>query len=156
MDKKRIIVLAIASLLIFSFAYYFFIGKTCDDESCFDLAARQCRPATFLKTNNGNVFKYEIIYSIGENCKMDISVIDIGSNTPRDLARLFEDKSMTCSIPKAAFTSEFLKLNSALDYCHGPLKEAMYELMIQRLYDLAAKQMGDVVFEIENTLKEAI
>lgn len=153
MDKKRIIVLAIAFLFVFLFVYYFFIGKTCDDEACFDKAARQCRPATFLKSNNGNIFKYEIIYSVSENCKLDISVIEIGSNTPRDLARLFEGKGMTCSIPKAAFTSEFLKLNSALDYCHGPLKEAMYELMIQRLYNLAAKQMGDVVFEIENTLK---
>lgn len=149
-----IALVAVFLVLFSSFIYYFFIGRTCNNEECFDLAARQCRPATFLKTNNGNVFKYEIIYAIGKDCKLDISVVDISRNTPKDIARLFEGKSMQCYIPKQSFNGEFLKLNSALDYCHGTLKEAMYELMLQRLYDLAAKQMGDVILEIENTLKE--
>ncbi len=153
MDKKRVAVLAVVIILAVSFYYYFFIGKTCKDESCFDSAARACRPATYLKENNGNVFKYEIIYSLGSNCRLDISVVEIGKNTPKDIARLFEGKKMECRVPKQSFSSEFLKLNSALDYCHGQLKEAMYELMLQRLYDLAAKQMGDVVLEIQDTLQ---
>lgn len=155
MDKKGPVVIILGLLFLSGFFYYFVLGKTCSDEACFDAAARQCRPATYLKSNNGNIFRYEIMYSLTTNCKLEISVDEVSRNTPRDIAVLFEGKSMLCSIPKHAFSSEFLKLNSALDYCHGTLKEAMYELMIQRLYDLAVKQMGDVILEIENTLEGA-
>ena len=153
MEKRGLIIIAIVGLFILGLFYYIFVGKTCNDEACFDKAARECRPASYVKNNNGNIFKYEISYSLGNNCNLDINVEEIGSNTPEDIARLFEGKNMRCSIPKEVFNSEFLKLSSALDYCHGTLKEAMYELMLQRLYDLAVNQMGDVVMQADKVLQ---
>ena len=57
---------------------------------------------------------------------------------------------MTCNIPY-----EFLDViqvtndQKIMDYCSGPLKEAMLEFMIEKLYGSIAQNFGGILAELE-------
>ncbi len=150
--KKRIItVSAIILIVVFVGVYFvFFWQKTCNDEKCFDDMAKKCKSAVYISEKNENVFVYRIKHRYGDYCELNVKVEKINDV---ELKNLFLNKEMRCLIPKEKFSMEFLSLSNSLDYCSGPLKEAMYELIIQRMYDLSVKQIGDVVVEVEELIK---
>ena len=154
MEKRGIIVIVIALAIIAIFLIFWTYEKNCYTDECFDNAARKCNKAEYVKIDNGNTFKYDIERSYGDSCRLNIKIEEIDDAHGQELKNLFQGKSMTCDIPKDKFNVEFLKLENSIDYCHGILKEAMYELILQRIYDLAVKQIGDVVFEIEDVLEK--
>ena len=47
---------------------------------------------------------------------------------------------------------KFEKMGGNLDYCNGPLKEAMYDAVVKKLYNLVIKDMSTVLDEIERKL----
>ncbi len=154
MEKRGIVVIVVAVAVISLFLIFFTYEKNCYTDECFDNAAKKCNKAEYVKLDNGNTFRYNIERSYSSNCKLIIKIEEINDAHGQELKNLFEGKSMQCEIPKDKFNIEFLKLENSIDYCHGILKEAMYELMLQRIYDLAVKQIGDVIFEIEDVLGE--
>ena len=44
------------------------------------------------------------------------------------------------------------EIKDILGYCSGPLKESMYEIMIQKLYNVVAQNMGGIISEIQGSL----
>ena len=62
---------------------------------------------------------------------------------------------MSCKIPKKELAAtNFDNFDNLLSYCHGPLKEGLYEVIIQRMYSLVVSQLGDIVKEAQKVLRE--
>ena len=57
---------------------------------------------------------------------------------------------MTCNIPYDVLDYvNILEEQRLLSYCSGPLKEAMLELMIEKLYGSIAQNFGTILNELE-------
>ena len=141
-------------LLVFLIAFsIFFSGleKSCSDEACFNEMVKKCSRANFKVDNDGHLF----LYTIEGNSKKDFCVISVrleklSESTDAKLTDKFLGKEMTCNIPY-----EFLDViqvtndQKIMDYCSGPLKEAMLEFMIEKLYGSIAQNFGGILAELE-------
>jgi len=151
---KLLLGIATILLLITFFAFFFgVIKKTCKDDRCFNDALKRCRMANYLKLQNYNYYRYSIEGGEGEYCKLNIKLVKMAAGTPQDKIDLFEGKSMTCKIPRSELSKvQSDKIEGVLKYCTGPLKEAMYQLIIEKLYTLIIANMGEIIGGVEETL----
>lgn len=152
-DWKKVSVIFFLTLIIFGSLYYiFFYPFDCkNDQACFKSALQSCKRAKLITIEQGNTYSYIIKGSKSKSCIIDIKLEKLYSSS-YDLVTLLEGKSMRCVILKDV--SLFKEgIEGTINYCSGPLKEAMYEIIIQRLYNLIAQDLGGAVVELENALK---
>ncbi|MCD4760083.1 hypothetical protein K8R33_04300 [archaeon] len=113
------------------------------DEECFNQAFFECTKAKVIAYENDNVFEYKILNKEGDSCKVQIKIIEVNPEADFITKQGFQDKNMTCTLPiQDGFTT------SKLNYCKGPLKEAIYELTIQKMYNLLARNLGEIISEM--------
>lgn len=149
MKKKRqkysnfipLIFIIVFVLLIFYLSY----EKDCGfDESCFNEAFESCNKAKYMSEEEGNLFQYSIQGQKGNDCEVEVTILEVSQEADQETKNLFSGKSMTCYIPEnQAFTVDTLTL------CTGPLKESMYELIIQKMYSILAQNLGDLIFQLQ-------
>ena len=66
--------------------------------------------------------------------------------TALDQKALFEGKDMTCKIPLNEVKQiNFADLKGFVKYCHGSLKEAIYEQIIAKMYGLVIKNLDEIL-----------
>ncbi|MBI2109966.1 hypothetical protein HYT58_02215 [Candidatus Woesearchaeota archaeon] len=132
-----------------------FIRKDCkDDKECFNWALKKCISSRVVLVKNNNIYTYGSVHSFGKMCKVDITLERVAVGADLELKRLLEGKSMTCKVPKDKLQQvDIENFEDLMSYCHGELKEGLYELIIQRAYSLIIANLGDVVKELEGTLK---
>lgn len=59
-----------------------------------------------------------------------------------------EGKSMTCTIQRSRLQEQsFSDMDDLAEFCTGPLKEAMYEMIVQRMYALVISNLGNISLE---------
>jgi len=68
------------------------------------------------------------------------------------LVRLLEGNSMKCKIPDDV-TITLDEMENLLDYCHGSLKEGLYQIMLERLYALVVRDMSGIIDKAQEILK---
>tara|TARA_Y100000310_G_scaffold345483_1_gene465510 strand:+ start:862 stop:1305 length:444 start_codon:yes stop_codon:yes gene_type:complete len=145
--KKRysnFIPLIFIILFVFVVLYISYEKDCAYDQSCFDLAFESCDRATYFSDEGGSLFQYTIKGSARSGCEVEVSVIQVSQEADQDTKDLFPGKSMTCYIPEnQEFTVDTLTL------CTGPLKEAMYELIIQKMYSILAQNLGDLIYQLQ-------
>ena len=123
---------------------------------CFQEASKSCKPAKVHVNNEDNILLYKIQGLEKNNCIFLISVEKIGQNN-QELKDLFEGKSMTCKVPREELVSlNIIEEPKISNYCTGPLKEAMYELIIKKLYSTIAQNLGPIYTEMEKALNKSI
>ncbi|RME55553.1 hypothetical protein D6777_00145 [Candidatus Woesearchaeota archaeon] len=151
---QKILITLTLFLIVTFFAYHYgYLKKTCNDNKCFNEALDHCTPAKYLKLQNLNYYKYSIMGKRGDNCLIIIELKKMAEGTALEKRTLFEGKGMECKIPDKDL--EKLKsenLEGVLNYCSGPLKEAMYELIIQKLYTVIIANLGDIIGEVKSTI----
>ena len=77
----------------------------------------------------------------------------MGVGTPIELIDLFEGKSMECKIPIDKIKEIHInKMENVINYCTGPLKESIYELIIKKLYGLVVQNIGEILKEVDKEL----
>lgn len=131
--------------------------KTCTDDACFKAALDKCDYAKFLTTKNYNYYLYTIQGTSNGDCRVDVSLEKMAVGTPPEKIAQFEGKSMKCYLPKSEIAKmEAFQFENMLNYCTGPLKEEMYQLIIEKLYTIVIQNMGDIVGAVESTLKGVI
>lgn len=145
-----LIIAAIAWLIFFSGL----ITKNCkQDKSCFEKYALKCKKVKLLTVNDNNIYIYKIKGDKKDLCIVNIELKKMAIGTPINLVNKFEGKSMQCNIPKEIFQKNPLdKTENIAQYCSGPLKEAMYELIIEKMYGLIIKNFGDIVDDVKKDL----
>lgn len=155
--KKILITITILVIITF-FAFYFgLLKKTCMTPECFEESLQKCTPAKYLKLQNLNYYKFSIMGKRGDSCRVNVELVKMAEGTALDKRAMFEGKGMVCRVP----TDSLAKVKSdnvegILNYCSGPLKEAMYELIIQKLYTIVIANLGDIIGEIQATIKGEI
>jgi len=137
-------------ILILLFIYY---PKNCEyKKSCLDSSFKNCERANSFLVIEGNTYLYEIKGSWKEYCRVNIKVMDVASSD-KYLKETLENKGMLCRIPKTQITNVSIdKVDNLLDYCTGPLKESMLELIIKRLYEVIIANIGRISVEMQNSL----
>ncbi|MDI6737965.1 MAG: hypothetical protein QME12_05630 [Nanoarchaeota archaeon] len=151
-----ILIVATVILLTVFFAYYFgLVKKTCGTEECFQKELQKCGMSTYSKIHNYNYYTYTIKGSSGGNCKLNIRLAKMAAGTPPEKIALFEGKDMDCKIPMADVAGATTdQINTILKHCTGPLKEAMYEQIIEKLYTVVISNLGEIMGSIEDTLNK--
>ena len=149
MDKRSLII--IVAIILIILGALFIYKKGCDDEECFNEALAKCSPAKLYSYRNNNLYLYKISRSLGD-CKLYIKVEKMAIGSEPSLVRLLEGNSMKCRIPDDV-TITLDEMENLLDYCHGSLKEGLYQIMLERLYALVVRDMSGIIDKAQEILK---
>ncbi|MBI2105646.1 hypothetical protein HYT56_02295 [Candidatus Woesearchaeota archaeon] len=154
MKKRGYLFIFIGVLILLSPLYLVFKPKACDTAGCFEQAAAECKKAKILADDAGKtISEYTIKGKDDEDCILKVEVKEVSSDFSATTRRQFEGKFMLCKIPRNEFSRmKFEAMGGNLDYCSGPLKEAMYDIVVKKLYNLVVKDMSTVLDEIERKL----
>jgi len=151
--KMGLVVFSILIVIVFLAFFFGIVKKTCTDEECFSDALKKCGMARYLKLQNYNYYRYTIEGTRGDECLINVELVKMALGSPQDKIDLFEGKGMTCRVPKKELSlMQSSKIEGMLKYCSGPLKEAMYQLIIEKLYTLIVSNMGQIIGEIEEVM----
>lgn len=158
--QKKIVRIILLILLIFLgilILSYFSIKECKTDEICFQESLSTERPSTFIKDNEGTIFLYHFEGCKKEFCQLQITISKVSYSYSEETRQLLEGKSMECTIPKSQLHPQTVTdLEQNIDYCSGPLKEAMYELMLQKIYGVIAKNLGTIIKEMKSSLNTSL
>lgn len=164
MEKKRKLSMAkkigFATLvLIISFILSWQLGlfrKNCDDNrECFNEALAICKQAKFYQLKDYNYYSYKIEGTKKGKCSIYIKIEKMAEGASIGNIEKFEGKGMSCQLPLEMLNATTIEnVNGLLFYCSGPLKEAVYEVIIEKLYGIVLNNIGDVVVEMRDVLKE--
>jgi len=143
---KKVLIVFIIFFIILAFFYYSgLFRKTCSTEDCFDDALKKCQPIDYIRNTNNNIYLYTIYRSTSDKCIFQVSLKSVAPGSDRDIKDLLEGKSMKCNVPKSILeTTKIDEINNLLNYCHGGLKESIYELIIKKLYGLVIGNINEI------------
>ena len=151
----RLALVGAVFFVLFIVGYYTgFLRQNCkDDVSCFEQRARACRPSDLVFVQDNNVYLYSVGSSIWD-CTLHVTLKRVEEGAPQEFKQL-EGKKMTCVVPKKELDAfSFAQFDSYLHYCHGLLKEGLYEIILQRVYSNLVGQMGGILQQAEEALKK--
>ena len=147
MKKNRLynIIFPILVILIIATGVVSNYEKNCYySENCFHQAFYECSKAKVIGYQNDNTFEYRVLKQQGDNCVVNIKLIEVNPEVDQATKERFQDKEMVCTLPiTEGFTT------NKLNYCQGPLKEAIYETTIQKMYNLLAQSLGEIISEMK-------
>lgn len=150
-DKSRyykfLIYLILIALFVYGLHYFGFIKKNCGaNKECFYEAAKTCKPAKVLFLKDGHYYNYMIKGKRGQDCLVYIQLKKMGVGTSQELLAMFEGKDMDCRIPRKNLEqTSFAELKGFVNYCHGTLKEAIYEQIITKMYGLIIQNFESII-----------
>ncbi len=142
-------------LALFVVGYYTgYLRENCgQDVSCFEERARVCRPSDLVVLRQNTVYLYSVGSSMGD-CHLSVTLKRVEAGAPVEFQQL-EGEKMTCSIPKRELDGLTVEgFDQYLSYCHGLLKEGLYEIILTRVYSHLVGQMDDVLRAAETALAE--
>ncbi|MBT3691051.1 hypothetical protein HOG16_02295 [Candidatus Woesearchaeota archaeon] len=142
--RRSIVLIPIIVILIFAIGilYYSYEFDCEEDKSCYNRHLENCKKTKLTVMDEGSTFIYQITGKENNQCRTRVTLVDMPIETDPDTAKLFEGKSMDCKLEKGStFTTEILP------HCTGPLKEAIYELTIQKMYNILAQSLSDILAE---------
>ncbi len=147
MQKNKIssIVFASLSILLILTALLLNYEKNCgEDMSCFNQAFSSCTKARVIAYENENKFEYRILENKDNFCTVYIKILEVNPEATEKTKQQFKDKDMVCKFPEGQeFTTDKLNL------CTGQLKETIYELTIQKMYNLLAQSLGEIISQMK-------
>ena len=154
--------IAMVALIIFFIAYIVFfsniIKRDCgNDINCFNNAAARCSGGKIELLKDINVYAYYIAGPLKSDCIIDVKLKFMAVGTPIEMKDKMEGKSMQCKIPKELLKANSIdKIDGLLAYCSGPLKESLYEVLIDKMYALIIKNMANITKNVQDELARAI
>ncbi len=155
-NLPRIAILLLIVFGLFLSAYYLgFTREYCaKDQDCFLEKAATCSPAEVYVSRSNNIYHYQIYPSLKNTCRLKVTFERAQEGTSPEHIQLLEGKSMNCFIPKDNLRSvNPIEMENIMDYCSGPLKEGLYELIIKRMYELIVINIGEIAEEAQSVMK---
>jgi len=143
-DKKVILYILGAIILILLFYFMFFNEKHCKDNECFNLYLKDCKKTDFTAETKDSFWYYQIEGKNGDGCKVYIKLLQLKEGFT-DMNSL-ENLDMYC-YPKLGNINAPQK---NLDLCEGQLKEAMQKIVIDRLHNYIVSNLGEIKEGIES------
>ena len=145
-------------LLLIIITILFFLGifkKPCFDEICFQKALEKCKSTEIIRQKSNNLYVYSIFPSLGEDCKIQVTLKRIAPGSDPEIVHLLEGKSMQCKIPRILLQrTDIDNVENILQYCHGELKEGILQLIIKKMYASVIGNLDDIVKKSQETVNE--
>ncbi len=137
-------------LVVFSI-FFNGLDKKCESKECFNKLFKECKKGSLELESNGHLFLYRIEgNNMKDFCTVDIKLEMLNETSNPGLKERFTGKEMSCNIPYEFLNVvEITEEQKILDYCSGPLKEAMLEYMIEKLYGSIAQNFGGILAQLE-------
>ncbi len=153
LDKKKVIILGIILILI-ALIFLSTMPKKCNTNyDCFRQAELKCSKAKVTISEN-NTYSYEILGKNKNNCLIEITLLKLSENEIVELKNNLEGRKMNCVITKEILKDKSVKdLENINNYCTGPLKEAILEITINKMYEIIVKNIGPLASELRGISK---
>lgn len=131
----KIFVIIVLALCVSVFIYFKLNVPVCKDTSCFFQKMTVCEPSKFFYAGNIS-FDYTINGRDDGHCNIEVSLVR--SYWRGSTFDTLNGKSMVCDVPfgKVGFPEE------DLNECHGPLKENLQELILQKLHGYIVENLA--------------
>jgi hypothetical protein len=134
--SKIVILAAILIFLAITVYFTFFYVKKCSDADCFNSMLVKCKKAEFLNSKEDSTWLYSIKGAGKGKCIVNVRNVWIKLEEAKDV----QGKSMACYLPKGVAMAP----ESALDECHGLLKEALQDIIIERMHTYIVQNIGQI------------
>ncbi len=124
------------------------------DKFCFSENAESCDPAEVYISRENNVYYYKMTPTLKNQCNILIKFERAQKGTLPEHTTILEGKTMTCKIPKSEMRSlDVLNMENVIQHCSGPLKEALYELIVKRMYELIVLNLNEITSEAQKAMR---
>lgn len=132
---KLFMILLLLGLLVLSY-FLFFYSKKCTARDCFLDALGKCKRASFVSEQEEATWLYSIKGMSRDGCKVYVKAAEIKTAESKAL----EGKFMFCYLPQeTVFMPE-----EKIEYCHGLLKEAIQDQIIERMHLYIVENIGEI------------
>ncbi len=155
--RNILLVAVIVFFVIFIVYFSGLIRKDCKtDLNCFNTKAYECKSAKVQTLVNDNTYEFVIFGPSGDTCVVKTTLVTMASGVPLDIKEKLEGKSMTCYIPRDMLKEQsVIEVKNVIDYCTGPLKESLYEVLLQKMYTLIVQNLGQIVADVKSQVIES-
>ncbi len=153
LDKKKIIIILVLIVILLSLIVSTKAKNCKTNDECFNKATAQCSLAKVITKTNDNLYNYEILGKNKDNCIIEVKLLNLSDSQPKDLKEALNDRSMKCSISREFLKTKTIKdIENINDHCTGPLKEAILEVTLEKMYELVVKNLGSISKELANPI----
>jgi len=140
--KKYVIYLFILVIVaLVAFLYIWSDVGECDSWECFNNRLKNCDRTTFIGGDD-MIFKYTILGTFGSSCQVDVELLQANLGVQESLS--LENKAMVCEVPFGVV----ILPESDIGACHGLLKEALQDQIIEKLYSYVVSNVGQISLEV--------
>ena len=156
-SAQKIFALALViSLLAYAIFFGNILKRECgNDVNCFDELAKKCTGARLEALKDANIYEYTIKGKIGNECGVSIKLKRMALGIPVDIVNKLEGKDAECKIPMALLKENRInEIENLLSYCSGTLKESVYEVIMDDMYELIIKNMGNITKIVEKDISK--
>ena len=154
-SPRTIKIIIVTALIVILLAYFLFFKLTpCKTEECFSQSLVDCKRASFTSETSGNKWFYKIQGSSRDSCTVKVQNLMASKLSTEESSKLV-GKSMVCEIPKE-LQGSYTKIESRIENCHGPLKEGLQDLIIEKLYKYVVQNMGTLTKDAEKLLEQSL
>ena len=154
---QKLALIGAALLILFILGYYTgYLRENCGrDATCFAENVEKCGASSFIDVKNNNIYQYVIWPGFLDQCHVRVTLERVSVGAPPEYLEL-EGKEMMCTISKDDLEATSLdNFDNFMDYCTGPLKEELYELIIKRMYENVVSQLGPILISAGDVLGES-
>jgi len=148
--KKGVIIVLIAIILVLIAAialYFLFFNKDiCETNTCFSQAITECKKVSYILEDESVIKFYNVLGKKNNQCEVNVEVLQMKKGDIR-LENL-EGLDMNCFIPE----NTFVMPETDIKNCHGLLREAMQEEVIQRMHSQIIENLGQINNSINNII----
>jgi hypothetical protein len=130
-----------------TFLYFLTNVDRCDSWECFNDNLKLCERTEFIGGDD-MIFEYSILGEFGSYCRVDAKLLQANLGVQESLR--LEDKSMICDIPLGVVIIP----ESDIGNCHGLLKEALQDQIIEKLYSYVVSNIGQISLEVLDSINE--
>jgi hypothetical protein len=129
-----LIVLSALSLIFFKVTY----TTVCETDSCFSEQLATCSRAEFLKDTTDARWYYKIVGPQENSCEVYVKLAQLrrGSTEIERLSGL----DMNCFLPHSVVESP----QKDIERCHGPLREEIQSILIQKMHSYLLENLGRI------------
>lgn len=139
-NKVMIFVAVFVVLAVSTYFYFkiFLIKEECASQQCFLENMAECKGTAFNSMQEDAVWAYAVQGTQGGSCKVSVKVVEVKKSTSSE--KDLEGKEMTCYVPKGML----MMPEEKIEYCHGLLKEAIQDQIIERMHLYIVQKIGQI------------
>jgi hypothetical protein len=122
------------------------------DKLCFNEKFSKCKPAKFTEIKDNNLYEYRVFGVKNKECVFESKLLRLEPGADVTVKALLENKAMNCKIPVNTI-KKLEDVDNLVTYCTGPLKEAIYTLLVKRMYGGIIRNLNQIVEETRKVVK---